>query len=89
MNTLVKPVKLLLHNFKLIDTDGNRYGIHEDEIKKRELFGENCIKNSVLNTNNPEALGIIAFDAPMNIKIAYIQYQIDNKRYVRKIFPKE
>ena len=88
-NYTSQPISLLLNKFKLVDMDGNSFGIHEDEIKKRELFGETCIKNSVLNIDNQSALGIIAFDAPKDIKIAYIHYQIDDKRYARKYFPKE
>jgi hypothetical protein len=88
-NYTSQPISLLLNNFKLVDKDGSGFGINEDEIKKRELFGETGIKNSVLNIDNPSTQGIIAFDAPKDIQIAYIHYQIDKKRFARKYFPKE
>ena len=88
-NYTSQPISLLLNNLKLVGRNGSSYRIHEEEIKKRELFGETAIKNSVLNIDNPSTLGIIAFDAPRDIKIAYIQYQIDKKRFARKYFPIE
>jgi hypothetical protein len=88
-NYTSQPINLVLKKFKLVDRDGNSFDVNEDEINKRELFGGVGIKNSVLNINNPSTQGIIAFDAPKEIKIAYIHYQIDKKRFARKYFPKE
>ncbi len=86
-NYTSNPVNLKLDNFKLVDSEGNQYSVNEDEMKKRELFGETCIKNTVLNAQSSSATGIVAFDAPQDIKIAYIQYQINGQKYVRKRFP--
>lgn len=86
-NYTANPLNLKLDNFILVDTKGNQYLVTEDEMKKHELFGESIIKNGVLNTQSPSATGLIAFDAPPDIKIAYIQYQISATKYVRKRFP--
>jgi len=86
-NYTSKPMPLNLANFKLVDRNGNKYGVNEEEMKKRELFGETCIKNTVLNQNNPSASGIIAFDAPKDAKLAHVEYYISNKNYARKYFP--
>jgi tetratricopeptide (TPR) repeat protein len=81
------PLSLSLDNFKLVDNNGNKFDVIEDEMKKRELFGEACIKNMVLNENNPSAEGIIAFDAPTDVNLAYINYKIDSNKFARKYFP--
>ena len=80
-------VPLNLLNFKLVDRDGNKYNVNEEEMKKRELFGETSIKNTVLNPNNPSASGIIAFDAPKEVIIAYVEYHLTNQKSVIKRFP--
>jgi hypothetical protein len=82
-----KPVSLDLNKFKLVDRDGNTYSVSEDEMKKIELFGETCIKNSVLNQNSPSAEGVIAFAAPKDADLAYVNYQIHNGKFARKYFP--
>jgi len=86
-NYTADPLNLKLDNFILVDTEGNQYRVTEDEMKKHELFGESIIKNGVLNAQSPSATGIIAFDAPPDTKIAYIQYQISTSKYARKRFP--
>ena len=86
-NYTSNPLNLDIKKFKLIDRQGNSFGINEQEMQKRELFGENCIKSALLNEENPAASGVIAFDAPQDIKIAYVNYTIDSKRFVRKYFP--
>jgi hypothetical protein len=82
-----KPVSLNLTNFNLVDEEGNKYIVNEDEMKKIELFGETCIKNSVLNQASPSAEGIIAFSAPKDAKLDYVNYQINNGKFARKYFP--
>lgn len=82
-----KPVSVNIDNFELVDTKGNRYGLNKHEMKKRELFGESCLKNVTLNNKNFSISGIIAFEAPPDIKIAYVNYTIDAKRFARKYFP--
>jgi hypothetical protein len=86
-NYTSNPLNLDITKFKLIDREGNSFGINEQEMQKRELFGENCIKSTLLNAENPDASGVIAFDAPKDIKIAYVNYRIDANRFVRKYFP--
>jgi hypothetical protein len=81
------PLKLNLDNFKLVDAAGNEYGVNRDEMKKYELFGESCIKDILLNAKNPSSTGIVAFNAPADIKIASIKYRINSKRSVKKVFP--
>lgn len=82
-----KPVSINLTNFKLVDREGNSYNVSEDEMQKIELFGETCIKNSILNQANPSIEGVIAFDAPKDAKLAYINYRINNSKFARKYFP--
>jgi hypothetical protein len=82
-----KPVSVNLTNFNLVDIEGNKYHINEDEMKKIELFGESCLKNSVLNQTSPSTEGIIAFSAPKDAKLAYVNYQINNSKFARKYFP--
>jgi tetratricopeptide (TPR) repeat protein len=82
-----KPVSLNLTNFNLVDKDGNKYSVNEDEMKKYELFGEACIENAVLNQSSPSAEGLIAFSAPTDAQLAYVNYQITNNKFVRKYFP--
>jgi tetratricopeptide (TPR) repeat protein len=86
-NYTVKSISLNLAKFKLVDTEGNKYEVNEDEMKKKELFGETCIKNTVLNQNNPSAEGIIAFTAPKDVKFAYVNYQMSKNKFARKYFP--
>ena len=86
-NYTTDPISLNLNNFNLVDNEGNKFNVNEDEMKKRELFGETCIKNTILNQDNPSAEGIIAFDAPTDVNFAYINYRIDNSNFARKYFP--
>lgn len=86
-NYTAKAISLKLDNFKLVDTEGNSYDVNESEMRKKELFGETCVKSTVLNQDNPSAEGIIAFTAPKDIKIAYVNYQISNNKFARKYFP--
>jgi len=86
-NYTAESVTLKLTNFKLVDSEGNKYDVNEDEMRKKELFGETCIKNTVLNQNNPSAAGIIAFTAPKDVKMAYVNYQLSNNKFARKYFP--
>jgi hypothetical protein len=86
-NYKAESILLKLTNFKLVDTEGNTYDVNEDEMKKKELFGETCIKNTVLNQDNPAAEGIIAFTAPKDVKMAYVNYQLSNNKFARKYFP--
>ena len=86
-NYTAEPLFLNLANFKLVDSDGNKYGVNEEEMKKRELFGETCIKNTVLNQQNPSATGIIAFNAPKDVKLAFVNYHISKNKFARKYFP--
>ena len=86
-NYTAETISLNLSNFKLVDVEGNDYDVNEDEMKKRELFGEPCIKNTVLNQSNPSAEGIIAFTAPQDIKLAYVNYQLGKNKFARKYFP--
>jgi len=85
-NYTAKPLSLNLQNFKLVDSDGNRYSVNEDEMKKHELLGETCITNMTLNSENPDATGLIAFDAPKDVNIAYVYYQINGNNSARKYF---
>jgi hypothetical protein len=82
-----KPVSLNVGNFKLVDREGNKYSVNEDEMKKIELFGDTCIKNMTLNQTNPAAEGLIAFAAPTDASLAYVHYQINNSKFARKYFP--
>ena len=86
-NYTTDPVSLNLNNFNLVDNDGNKFYVNEDEMKKRELFGEACIKNTILNQNNPSIEGIIAFNAPSDVNLDYINYTIDRTNFSRKYFP--
>jgi alkyl sulfatase BDS1-like metallo-beta-lactamase superfamily hydrolase len=86
-NYTSEAISLNLANFKLVDREGNKYGVNEEEMKKRELFGETCIKNTVLNKNNPSASGIIAFSAPKDANLAYVNYHISNNKAAKKYFP--
>jgi hypothetical protein len=86
-NYTSEPVSFNLNNVKLVDRDGNTYEVSEDEMKKIELFGETCIKNGTLNQTNPSLQGIIAFDAPPVVNIAYIEYRMSNNKKARKYFP--
>ena len=70
----------------MVDTEGNKYDVNEEEMKKKELFGETCIKNIILNQENPSAEGIIAFSAPTGVKMAYVNYQLSNNKFARKYF---
>ena len=81
-----KPLNLLVNNFTLVDTDGNNYYINEHEMKKRMLFGESCIADTILNGSHPMESGLIAFDAPQEVEIKYISYQIDKHKSARKFF---
>jgi len=81
-----KPVNLMVKKFILVDTDGNNYYINEQEMKKRELFGETCIADTILNGSHPMETGLIAFDAPKEIEIEYIAYQLNGSKTVRKYF---
>jgi len=85
-NYTAKSLSLNLTNFKLVDIEGNKYDVNEDEMRKKELFGEICIKNAVLNQENPSVKGIIAFTAPKDIKMAYVNYQLSSNKFVRKYF---
>jgi len=82
-----KPVSFNLNNVSLVDKDGNTYNVSEEEMKKIELFGETCITNGTLNETNPSLEGIIAFDAPPDVKIAYIESRMSHNNTVRKYFP--
>jgi hypothetical protein len=86
-NYTANPVQIKLGNFTLVDVNGNSYRFNEQEMQKRELFGETPVKNTVLNPENPSVSGIVAFDAPPDIKIAYVNYQINGNSYARKYFP--
>jgi hypothetical protein len=86
-NYTSEAIPLYLANFNLVDKQGNKYGVNEDEMKKRELFGETCIKNTVLNQNNPSASGIIAFNAPKDANLAYVNYFLGNDKTAKKVFP--
>lgn len=86
-NYTEKPVSLNVNKFNLVDREGNKYSVNEDEMKKIELFGETCIKNTVLNMDNPGAKGLIAFTAPTDANLAYVNYRINNGKNVRKYFP--
>jgi len=81
-----KTVNLLVSNFTLVDTDGNNYFINEQEMKKREMFGEACIADTILNSAHPMETGLLAFDAPKEIEIEYIAYQLNGSKSVRKYF---
>ena len=81
-----KAVNLLVSNFTLVDTDGNNYYINEQEMKKRELFGETCIADTILNGAHPMETGLLAFNAPKEIEIDYIAYQLNGSKSVRKYF---
>lgn len=85
-NYTAESVSLNIANFNLVDSEGNKYSVNEEEIKKRELLGESCIKNMVLNQSNPSAEGIIAFTAPKDIKLNYVNYQMKNNKFARKYF---
>ena len=80
------PMNLVLENFTLVDNQGEVYQVNEHEMRKRELFGEECLADTVLNSSNPGLSGIIAFDAPTDIKIAYVNYKIGQNRVSRKYF---
>lgn len=86
-NYTAEPLSLNLANFKLVDSDGNKYGVNEEEMKKKELFGETCIKNTVLNQQNPSVAGIIAFNVPKDVKLAFVNYYISKNKFARKYFP--
>ena len=85
-NYTINPLSLNLANFILVDSDGNKYDVNEEEMKKRELFGESCIKNTILNQKNPSAEGIIAFNAPKDVNLAYVDYYISKNKFARKYF---
>ena len=85
-NYTSKPINLVLNNFTLVNNQGKEYQVNEHEMRKRELFGEKCLADTILNSSNPAASGIIAFDAPTDIEIAYVNYKIDQKRISRKYF---
>ena len=82
-----KPVPLSINQFNLVDKGGTKYTVNEEEMKKIELFGESCIKNTVLDQTNPATKGLIAFSAPTNANLAYVNYQTNNGRVIRKYFP--
>ena len=79
-------VKLLLNNFSLVDIRGQSYNVNQHEMKKRELFGETCIADTILTANHPMATGLIAFDAPQEVEIEYVNYQISSQKSARKYF---
>jgi len=85
-NYTSQKINMVLTNFTLVDNQGEVYPVNEHEMRKRELFGEACLTDTVLNSANPSASGIIAFNAPKNIEIAYVNYKIDHKRTSRKFF---
>jgi hypothetical protein len=86
-NYTSEPVSFNLNNVKLVDKGGNSYKVSEDEMKKIELFGETLIKTGTLNQTNPSLEGIIAFDAPPDVNIAYIESRLSNNKIARKYFP--
>jgi len=86
-NYTSEAISLNLENFRLVDRDGNKYGVSKDEMKKRELFGETCIKNTILNQKNPSASGLIAFNAPKDANFAYVNYYIGGNKTAKKVFP--
>jgi hypothetical protein len=81
-----KPVNLLINNFTLVDTQGKDYFVNEHEMKKRELFGETCISDTILNNSHPMETGLIAFDVPDGVKIKYVNYQLNPQKSARKYF---
>ncbi len=85
-NYTAKRINLVLNNFTLVDNQGQIYPVNEHEMRKRELFGEKCLADTVLNSANPLASGIIAFDAPPEIVISYVNYKIDKNKVSRKFF---
>jgi hypothetical protein len=85
-NYTTKMFKMSLDKFILVDTEGQNYPVDRREMRKRELFGETCLADTVLNSSNPSASGIIAFDAPSDIDILSVNYKIDSKRTAKKFF---
>lgn len=86
-NYLAKPVNLELGKLMLIARDGTPYGIDEEAMRVRDLFGESVMKNVTLDDNNPYTDGKIVFDAPQDTKIAYLSYRIGRRQESRKYFP--
>ena len=86
-NYLAKTVNLELGRLMLIARDGMRYGVDEDAMRVRKLFGENILENTTLDSNKPYVEGEIVFDAPQDTKIAYLSYKFGRRQESRKYFP--
>ena len=86
-NYLAKTVNLELGSLMLIARNGMRYGVDEDAMRVRKLFGENIMENTTLNSNKPYVEGKIVFDAPQDTKIAYLSYKFGRRQDSRKYFP--
>ena len=86
-NYTANNIKLLLSNFSLVDKTGSIYPVNLDELKKKALFGETCIADTVLGGNNPSTTGTIAFDSPQDAVLDFVEYKISNTKFARKYIP--
>jgi alkyl sulfatase BDS1-like metallo-beta-lactamase superfamily hydrolase len=86
-NYTAQSVNIRLENFKLVDLKGNIYRYYEQEMQNRELFGETLVSNTKLTAANPSMSGIIAFEAPKDVKLNFLECKIDAKKSAKKYFP--
>ena len=71
----------------IVARDGIRYGVDEDAMRVRKLFGEELLEDTTLDANNPYVDGRVIMNAPGDAKIAYISYKYGRRQESRKYFP--
>jgi hypothetical protein len=86
-NYLGKPVEFNTGNIMLVARDGIKYGVDEDAMRVRKLFGENVLENTTLDSNKPYVEGKLVINAPGDAKIAYLSYKYGRRQESRKYFP--
>jgi|GEM_PF-3290442 len=85
-NYLEKAINIDIAQIELVDVSGRVYGVDQKEMRVRELFGQPSFKNTVLNSENSYAAGIVAFDIPKNRAVSSLRLKHNDQEIAVKYF---